>query len=95
MGLQHCDVAVQKDVTTLHGPPLTDPPSVMFPVEKTAKIQDWFEREPSVRDPSAPYFRVRVRPGGIVTCCEAAGRSCQVDVHSRGEMHCNANKVCE
>ncbi len=31
----------------------------MFPAEKTAKIQDWFEREPSVRDPSAPYFRVR------------------------------------
>ena len=31
----------------------------MFPKESTAKIQDWFEREPSVRDPSAAYFRVR------------------------------------
>jgi hypothetical protein len=31
----------------------------MFPGESTVKIQDWFEREPSIRDPAAPYFRVR------------------------------------
>jgi hypothetical protein len=31
----------------------------LFPGENVARIQDWFEREPSVRDPSAPYFRVR------------------------------------
>jgi hypothetical protein len=33
--------------------------SRMFPDQSTVKIQDWFEREPSVRDPAAPYFRVR------------------------------------
>lgn len=32
---------------------------VCFPGENVARIQDWFEREPSVRDPAAPYFRVR------------------------------------
>ncbi len=32
---------------------------VCFPEENVARIQDWFEREPSVRDPAAPYFRVR------------------------------------
>lgn len=31
----------------------------MFPDEKVSKIQDWFEREPSIRDPAASYFRVR------------------------------------
>lgn len=32
---------------------------VCFPDENVTRIQDWFEREPSVRDPAAPYFRVR------------------------------------
>lgn len=32
---------------------------VCFPEENVTRIQDWFEREPSVRDPAAPYFRVR------------------------------------
>ena len=32
---------------------------VCFPGENVVRIQDWFEREPSVRDPAAPYFRVR------------------------------------
>jgi hypothetical protein len=34
----------------------------MFPEESSrviAQIQSWFEREPSIRDPAAPYFRVR------------------------------------
>jgi hypothetical protein len=31
----------------------------VFPDEDVRPIQDWFEREPSVRDPTAPYFRVR------------------------------------
>ena len=31
----------------------------MFPDENVSRIQDWFEREPSVRDPSATHFRVR------------------------------------
>jgi hypothetical protein len=31
----------------------------MFPGENVSLIQDWFEREPSVRDPSAEYFRMR------------------------------------
>jgi hypothetical protein len=33
--------------------------AVLFPREQVVRIQDWFEREPSIRDPSAPYFRVR------------------------------------
>jgi hypothetical protein len=33
--------------------------AVCFPDENVARIQDWFEREPSVRDPAAPFFRVR------------------------------------
>lgn len=32
---------------------------IMFPDDNVARIQDWFEREPSVRDPAAAYFRVR------------------------------------
>jgi hypothetical protein len=32
---------------------------VCFPDENVTRIQNWFEREPSVRDPAAPYFRVR------------------------------------
>ena len=31
----------------------------MFPGANTAEIQDWFEREASIRDPSASFFRVR------------------------------------
>lgn len=31
----------------------------LFPAEEVARIQDWFEREPSVRDPTAADFRVR------------------------------------
>jgi hypothetical protein len=31
----------------------------VFPGQDVSKIQDWFEREPSIRDPSAPYFRLR------------------------------------
>ena len=31
----------------------------VFPDEDVSKIQDWFEREPSIRDPSATYFRLR------------------------------------
>lgn len=31
----------------------------LFPGEDTRRIQDWFEKEPSIRDPSASYFRVR------------------------------------
>jgi hypothetical protein len=33
---------------------------VLFRADDVARIQDWFEREPSIRDPSAPYFRVRL-----------------------------------
>jgi len=32
---------------------------ILFPDENVTRIQDWFEREPSIRDPAAPYFRVR------------------------------------
>ncbi len=32
---------------------------ILFPEENVTRIQDWFEREPSIRDPAAPYFRVR------------------------------------
>lgn len=32
---------------------------VLFPDDNVARIQDWFEREPSVRDPAAAFFRVR------------------------------------
>jgi hypothetical protein len=32
---------------------------ICFPEENVTRIQDWFEREPSVRDPAAPFFRVR------------------------------------
>ena len=32
---------------------------VCFPDENVTRIQDWFEREPSIRDPAASYFRVR------------------------------------
>ncbi|MDP1823011.1 MAG: hypothetical protein Q8L48_07210 [Archangium sp.] len=31
----------------------------LFPHEDVRRIQDWFEREPSIRDPSASFFRVR------------------------------------
>jgi hypothetical protein len=31
----------------------------LFPGDDVDKIQDWFEREASIRDPSAPVFRVR------------------------------------
>ncbi len=31
----------------------------LFAGEDVRRIQDWFEREPSIRDPSASYFRVR------------------------------------
>ena len=31
----------------------------LFPDEDPEKIQDWFEREASIRDPAAPVFRVR------------------------------------
>lgn len=31
----------------------------LFPGEDVRRIQDWFEKEPSIRDPSASYFRVR------------------------------------
>jgi hypothetical protein len=31
----------------------------LFPGEEVGKIQDWFEREASIRDPSAAVFRVR------------------------------------
>ncbi len=31
----------------------------LFPGEDVEKIQDWFEREASIRDPAAPVFRVR------------------------------------
>lgn len=31
----------------------------LFPGEDVKRIQDWFEREPSIRDPSASFFRVR------------------------------------
>jgi hypothetical protein len=33
--------------------------SALFPADAVPVIQDWFEKEPSVRDPTAPYFRVR------------------------------------
>ena len=33
--------------------------ATMFPGEGVKPIQDWFEREPSIRDPAASYFRVR------------------------------------
>ena len=33
--------------------------AALFRREEIVRIQDWFEREPSIRDPSAPYFRVR------------------------------------
>ena len=31
----------------------------LFPGEDVERIQDWFEREASIRDPTAPVFRVR------------------------------------
>jgi hypothetical protein len=31
----------------------------LFPAELVAQVQDWFEREPSIRDPAADAFRVR------------------------------------
>ena len=31
----------------------------LFPGEDVRRVQDWFEREPSIRDPSASFFRVR------------------------------------
>jgi len=31
----------------------------LFPGEDVERIQDWFERESSIRDPAAPVFRVR------------------------------------
>ncbi len=31
----------------------------LFPNEDVTRIQTWFEKEPSIRDPSAGYFRVR------------------------------------
>ena len=33
--------------------------SPLFPGEDVERIQDWFERESSIRDPTAPVFRVR------------------------------------
>ncbi|MGZ3421277.1 MAG: ATP-binding protein [Polyangiales bacterium] len=32
---------------------------MLFEPEDVQRIQDWFEKEPSIRDPAAPYFRVR------------------------------------
>lgn len=32
----------------------------LFPGEDAERIQDWFEREASIRDPAAPVFRVRL-----------------------------------
>jgi hypothetical protein len=31
----------------------------LFPAEIVTRVQDWFEREPSIRDPAADAFRVR------------------------------------
>ena len=31
----------------------------LFPNEDVRRVQDWFEKEPSIRDPSASFFRVR------------------------------------
>lgn len=31
----------------------------LFSEEDVARVQNWFEREASIRDPAAPYFRVR------------------------------------
>jgi AAA+ ATPase superfamily predicted ATPase len=31
----------------------------LFPGEDVRRIQDWFEKEPSIRDPAASFFRVR------------------------------------
>ncbi|MDO9022887.1 MAG: hypothetical protein Q8S73_26400 [Deltaproteobacteria bacterium] len=31
----------------------------LFPAELVTQVQDWFEREPSIRDPAADAFRVR------------------------------------
>ncbi len=31
----------------------------LFPGEDVERIQDWFEKEASIRDPAAPVFRVR------------------------------------
>jgi hypothetical protein len=31
----------------------------LFSEEDVPRIQNWFEKEPSIRDPAAPYFRVR------------------------------------
>ena len=31
----------------------------LFPADQVRAVQDWFEREPSIRDPTAPFFRVR------------------------------------
>ncbi len=33
--------------------------ALLFEKPEARLVQDWFEREPSVRDPSAPYFQVR------------------------------------
>lgn len=33
--------------------------TTLFSPTEVAAVQDWFEREPSVRDPAAPFFRVR------------------------------------
>jgi hypothetical protein len=32
---------------------------LLFPREEVARVQDWFEKEPSIRDPRAATFRVR------------------------------------
>ncbi|UQA61338.1 hypothetical protein [Polyangium aurulentum] len=37
----------------------TDTLGPLFPGEEVEKIQDWFEREASIRDPAASVFRVR------------------------------------
>jgi hypothetical protein len=31
----------------------------LFPADAVPRIQDWFEKEPSIRDPAASWFRVR------------------------------------
>jgi hypothetical protein len=33
--------------------------ALLFPADEIARIQDWFESEPSVRDPAAADFRGR------------------------------------
>jgi hypothetical protein len=58
----------------------------VFPEEDIAAVQDWFEGEASIRDPSAPTFRVRplIREK-VLSYMEVRSPNCHRELRSRAQ----------